>query len=131
MLDNKEDQYAVSLRSLSSVLVITPKTSVLSDHSTDEFELIDDSDAEIEAASTNGGNGSIGASNARERQEDYDDDSSSVSSASVSPSIYAHEYEHCRRYHSYKSGRYPFPNDLPEQRREETLHLMMLEVTVS
>ena len=65
------------------------------------------------------------------RQEDYDDDSSSVSSASVSPSIYAHEYEHCRRYHSYKSGRYPFPNDLPEQRREETLHLMMLEVTVS
>lgn len=55
---------------------------------------------------------------------------SSTSTTSVSPSLYAHEFEHGRRYHAYKSGLYPLPNDIQEQQREDTKHAMMMELTV-
>src|SRR5688572_1153225 len=102
------DRCSASLLSFSSGLGITPKSSIISDQSTDEFELIADSDVDV--------------NDDQEEEEGCDAESNSVSSASVSPSIYAHEFDHCRRYHSYMSGRYPLPNDLIEQRREETLH---------
>jgi hypothetical protein len=116
-MSNSPDRCSISLQSFSSALIITPKSSILSGQSTDEFELVVDSDVEV--------------SDDQGDEEGYDGESNSMSSASVSPSIYAHEFEHCRRYHSYKSGRYPLPNDIPEQRREETLHYLALEMNVS
>ncbi|GJC84203.1 secondary metabolism regulator LAE1 [Colletotrichum liriopes] len=59
--------------------------------------------------------------------EDWD--ASSVDSASLSSSVYSHEYENGRRYHSYRHGRYPLPNDDQEQGRENMKHVMNLELT--
>ncbi|KAG6256334.1 hypothetical protein E4U23_002406 [Claviceps purpurea] len=50
-------------------------------------------------------------------------------STSVTPSAYEDEYAHGRRYHGFRRGRYPLPNDDLEQRREETNHALMLELT--
>ncbi|KAH8655183.1 S-adenosyl-L-methionine-dependent methyltransferase [Xylariales sp. PMI_506] len=61
--------------------------------------------------------------------EEWDDGSVSNASTSINSSIYAHEYENGRRYHSYKNGRYPIPNDDQEQNREDMKHVMMLEMT--
>lgn len=51
-------------------------------------------------------------------------------STSVTPSAYEDEFAHGRRYHGFRRGRYPLPNDDLEQRREETNHALMLELTV-
>lgn len=51
-------------------------------------------------------------------------------STSVTPSAYEDEVAHGRRYHGFRKGRYPLPNDDLEQRREETNHALMLELTV-
>ena len=51
-------------------------------------------------------------------------------STSVTPSAYQDEVVHGRRYHGFRKGRYPMPNDDLEQRREETNHALMLELTV-
>ncbi|KAF4850564.1 Secondary metabolism regulator LAE1 [Colletotrichum siamense] len=56
-------------------------------------------------------------------------DASSVGSASLTSSVHAHEYEFGRRYHSYRHGRYPLPNDEEEKSREDMKHAMMLELT--
>lgn len=63
-----------------------------------------------------------------------DDGSSSGSrrpsdSTSLSSSIFEHSYQNGRRYHRYRHGRYPLPNDETEQNREDMLHAMMLEAT--
>ncbi|KAK4228587.1 Trans-aconitate 2-methyltransferase [Podospora fimiseda] len=55
--------------------------------------------------------------------------SSSLASTSITSSIYNHSYENGRRYHSYKYGRYPIPNDDLEQNREDMKHAMMMELT--
>ncbi|KAF9876736.1 methyltransferase domain-containing protein [Colletotrichum karsti] len=76
--------------------------------------------------------GAIEAVNAPNDDSEFDPvewDASSVDSASVTSSIYAHEYNNGRRYHSYRHGRYPMPNDETEQSREDMKHTMMLEVT--
>ena len=57
------------------------------------------------------------------------DATSSAASTSITSSIYAHAYENGRRYHAYKYGRYPIPNDDAEQNREDMKHVMMLELT--
>ncbi|KAM5355542.1 hypothetical protein ACJ41O_002188 [Fusarium nematophilum] len=76
---------------------------------TDEFELVYDDDGGSEGSHW---------------------DLSSTCSTSVPPSIHDHEYESGlgRRYHSYRSGRYPLPNDTGEQLREETEHALMLHI---
>jgi hypothetical protein len=51
-------------------------------------------------------------------------------STSMTPSAYEEEVAHGRRYHGFRRGRYPLPNDFLEQRREETNHALMLELTV-
>lgn len=51
-------------------------------------------------------------------------------STSLLPVVHDHEWAHGRRYHGYKRGRYPLPNDTFEQQREDTLHALMLELTV-
>ncbi|KAK4189415.1 putative methyltransferase [Podospora australis] len=56
-------------------------------------------------------------------------DASSNGSTSVTSSIYAHTYENGRRYHAYRYGRYPIPNDDLEQNREDMKHAMMMEMT--
>lgn len=56
-------------------------------------------------------------------------DVGSTASTSVTSSVYAHTYENGRRYHSYRHGRYPIPNDDLEQNREDMKHALMLELT--
>ncbi|KAI4862701.1 S-adenosyl-L-methionine-dependent methyltransferase [Hypoxylon rubiginosum] len=59
-----------------------------------------------------------------------DFDASSVSRfGSVSSSIYRHAYENGRRYHKYRYGTYPIPNDETEQNREDIKHVAILELT--
>ncbi|KAF9872330.1 polyketide synthase [Colletotrichum karsti] len=50
-------------------------------------------------------------------------------STSVTSSVYEHSFQNGRRYHKFRHGRYPIPNDETEQNREDMLHAMMLEVT--
>lgn len=66
--------------------------------------------------------------------DDTDDDSDSDSSSCSTSLVYNacdHEFMHGRRYHGYKRGRYPFPNDTVEQQREEVTHALMLMLTVA
>jgi hypothetical protein len=50
-------------------------------------------------------------------------------STSLGSSILEHSFVNGRRYHRYRHGRYPIPNDDTEQNREDMLHNMMLEAT--
>lgn len=43
-------------------------------------------------------------------------------SESLSSSVLSYEYENGRRYHAYRAGAYPLPNDEPEQDRMDLLH---------
>ena len=52
----------------------------------------------------------------------------STGSQSATSSIYAHTFEHGRRYQHFKHGRYPIPNDDIEQNREDMKHAMLKEV---
>lgn len=52
----------------------------------------------------------------------------STGSTSATSSIYAHTYEHGRRYQCYKNSRYPIPNDDAELSREDMKHAMLLEL---
>lgn len=58
------------------------------------------------------------------------DSTSSVGSTSVASSIMRGEYVQGRRYHSYRAGKYPMPNDDMEQEREDMLHYLMKMVAV-
>ncbi|GAW21143.1 hypothetical protein ANO14919_106600 [Xylariales sp. No.14919] len=60
---------------------------------------------------------------------DYDEESMSDSASSIGSSIYQHAFHNGRRYHRFRHGRYPIPNDEHEQNREDMLHAMMLEAT--
>ena len=50
-------------------------------------------------------------------------------STSVKSSVYTCTYERGRRYHCFKNGRYPIPNDDQEQDREDMKHAMLMELT--
>ncbi|CAK7233869.1 hypothetical protein SBRCBS47491_008757 [Sporothrix bragantina] len=56
-------------------------------------------------------------------------DTNSLASTSATASIYAHTFEHGRRYHFFKNSRYPLPDDDMEQSREDMKHAMMMELT--
>jgi hypothetical protein len=56
-------------------------------------------------------------------------DTGSLASVSVTSSVFAHTYEHGRRYQHFKNGRYPIPNDDQEQNREDMKHAMLMELT--
>ncbi|OJJ44136.1 hypothetical protein ASPZODRAFT_135615 [Penicilliopsis zonata CBS 506.65] len=49
-------------------------------------------------------------------------DGGSTYTTSLSSSVLAHEFKHGRRYHSYQSGAYLFPNDEQEQDRLDMTH---------
>lgn len=53
---------------------------------------------------------------------DYDTDSLGSDLSSISSSVFEHQYENGRRYHSYRAGRYMLPNDEKEQERLDLLH---------
>jgi len=53
---------------------------------------------------------------------DLGSDISSVYSASLASSIYAYKYENGRRYHAYREGEDPLPNDEREQERLNLHH---------
>ena len=98
------DDESFSLISTADVATVFTPTEA----GTEDFELIDDSS----------------------EHGDLYAEVDSTDSTSVSPSVYAHEYEHGRRYHGDRSGRYPLPNDFIEQQREDIWHALMLELTV-
>ncbi|CAM1503307.1 Fc.00g080830.m01.CDS01 [Cosmosporella sp. VM-42] len=82
-------------------------------------------DALIEA----GGSDEDGEFSASDFDADSFADTGGTSDTSVNSSIYEHSYQNGRRYHRYRHGRYPIPNDETEQNREDMLHTMMLEAT--
>ncbi|PHH83289.1 hypothetical protein CDD82_2469 [Ophiocordyceps australis] len=62
-------------------------------------------------------------------QDDWVSEQSCGDSTSVPPCVYEDELVHGRRYHGFRQGLYPLPNDRQEQLREELNHAMMLELT--
>ncbi|KAH8697082.1 S-adenosyl-L-methionine-dependent methyltransferase [Talaromyces proteolyticus] len=64
-------------------------------------------------------------------QDDDDADSAlgddrASSTRSLSESIFNYEYENGRRYHAFRAGAYPLPNDEPEQDRMDMQHHIYL-----
>jgi SAM-dependent methyltransferase len=51
-------------------------------------------------------------------------ENASLRSTSVTSSIYDYKYDNGRRYHAYREGRYPLPNDEAEQDRLDLSHHM-------
>lgn len=58
----------------------------------------------------------------------YDTDADSRASTSISSSVRDYAFENSRRYHSFQEGRYQFPNDEPEQEREDMKHAMIINL---
>ena len=52
----------------------------------------------------------------------FEDDLASVQSTSLASSVLNYQYENGRRYHAYRAGQYPLPNDETEQSRMDLLH---------
>ncbi|UNI20534.1 hypothetical protein JDV02_006612 [Purpureocillium takamizusanense] len=57
-----------------------------------------------------------------EADSTYGNAAPSAASTSLRSSILRFEWKHGRRYHSYQSGSYPFPNDEREQDRLDMMH---------
>jgi hypothetical protein len=55
----------------------------------------------------------------------YESDARSSASSSLASSIRNYAFENGRRYHKFREGRYNFPNDDPEQEREDMKHAML------
>lgn len=69
--------------------------------------------------------------NPQELHEDdgYGSDEQSVAaSASLASSIRDYGFENGRRYHKFREGNYVFPNDEPEQDREDMKHAMCVNL---
>lgn len=58
--------------------------------------------------------------------QDYDGLSSA--STSLSDSVRDYNFENNRRYHKFREGSYHFPNDEPEQTREDMKHAMIVSL---
>lgn len=56
------------------------------------------------------------------------DEAASRASTSISSSVRDYAFESNRRYHKYQEGRYQFPNDEPEQEREDMKHSMIVNL---
>ena len=74
----------------------------------------------IEADSTDDDGASDGASDGG-----YASDTASRATTSISSSVRDYTFEANRRYHKFEEGRYQFPNDDPEQEREDMKHAMI------
>lgn len=58
----------------------------------------------------------------------YETESATGASTSISSGVRDYAFEHGRRYHKYQEGRYLFPNDEPEQEREDMKHAMIVNL---
>ncbi|KAH6604622.1 hypothetical protein Trco_006329 [Trichoderma cornu-damae] len=58
----------------------------------------------------------------------YESETASRASTSVCSSVRDYEFENNRRYHRFQEGRYQFPNDEPEQEREDMKHAMVVHL---
>jgi len=58
----------------------------------------------------------------------YETDSASGASTSISSSVRDFAFENGRRYHKFREGSYQFPNDEPEQAREDMKHGMIVNL---
>ncbi len=56
----------------------------------------------------------------------YESDGTSSTSRSIPDFTCDHVYENGRRYHGFQAGRYNFPNDDPEQERENLNHTCLM-----
>lgn len=59
---------------------------------------------------------------------DYGTENESRNSTSISSSVRDFAFEHGRRYHKFREGRYQFPNDESEQEREDMKHAMVVNL---
>lgn len=76
-------------------------------------------------ALTQAGTGAIDVDHAQlelESDPGYESDGASFASTSLSSSVRDYLFENGRRYHRFREGRYNFPNDEPEQDREDMKH---------
>lgn len=55
----------------------------------------------------------------------YGSSAPSAASTSISSSVRDYTFEANRRYHKFQEGSYQFPNDDPEQEREDMKHAMV------
>ena len=69
-----------------------------------------------------------GGGAADDDDEAYGSDEASRASTSVSSSVRDYTFENNRRYHKFREGRYHFPNDEPEQEREDMKHAMIVNL---
>lgn len=60
--------------------------------------------------------------------EAYGTDANSATSTSLSSSARDFAFENGRRYHKFREGQYHFPNDEPEQAREDMKHAMVVNL---
>lgn len=58
----------------------------------------------------------------------YGTEGMSQASTSLSSSVRDYAFEHNRRFHKFHEGQYIFPNDEPEQEREDMKHVMILSL---
>ncbi|KAK0113787.1 hypothetical protein ONS95_014037 [Cadophora gregata] len=58
----------------------------------------------------------------------YESDNASAASTSLSSSVRDYAFENGRRYHKFREGQYQFPNDEPEQAREDMKHAMVVNL---
>jgi hypothetical protein len=68
------------------------------------------------------------AADAAPDDQSYETDFSTSATTSISSSVRNYDFEHGRRYHRYQEGRYLFPNDEPEQEREDMKHAMIINL---
>ncbi|KAH7382900.1 S-adenosyl-L-methionine-dependent methyltransferase [Cadophora sp. MPI-SDFR-AT-0126] len=70
----------------------------------------------------------IEASEDEGTDDGYESDRASAASTSLSPSVRNYAFENGRRYHKFREGQYQFPNDEPEQAREDMKHAMVVNL---
>lgn len=80
----------------------------------------------IEADATHGGSSS--SINDNYSDDGYESDDAPTISTSISSSVRDYAFESGRRYHKFQEGRYQFPNDEPEQEREDMKHAMIIHL---
>lgn len=64
----------------------------------------------------------------REVTSDYDPSDTETTFGSLTSSVTGHVWEYGRRYHAFRYGRYPLPNDDEEYKRESLRHAMLKEL---
>jgi hypothetical protein len=63
-----------------------------------------------------------------DNDDGYHTDEASRASTSLSSSIIDYAFENGRRYHRFREGAYQFPNDEPEQAREDMKHAIFVNI---